>query len=288
MLRNSIRIETRRTNEEELTPGTSKFGGLPDLPPSLEWPSVEDTPLAFIAQISLTDVASYDIEGVLPTSGTLYFFYEVSGHNNLGAYPEDSESWHVSYYDGDLSMLAPTTPPSALDDRARFSACALEFSNEITLPQSESVYIDRLALSQRPGINWAEKLRTGQWTDEERERLRIGQSRIWEDESYGEVTDYLYDLYEMGDAPRHRLLGHPDQLQGDMQRECELVSKGLTWDDVNYREMTEATNWWLLLQVDSDENTGMMWGDVGRIYYWIKEEDLRSCNFDDVCMIVQF
>ena len=49
-----------------------------------------------------------------------------------------------------------------------------------------------------------------------------------------------------------------------------------------------AAQWQLLLQVDSDEEgTGFMWGDMGRIYYWIRESDLRERRFDRSWLILQ-
>ena len=46
-------------------------------------------------------------------------------------------------------------------------------------------------------------------------------------------------------------------------------------------------DWRLLLQIDSDENCEMMWGDVGRIYFWIKTEDLKNRDFEKVWLILQ-
>jgi len=43
----------------------------------------------------------------------------------------------------------------------------------------------------------------------------------------------------------------------------------------------------LLLQVDSDVHTGMVWGDEGRIYFWIHEADLREKRFDRVWLRLQ-
>ena len=30
-----------------------------------------------------------------------------------------------------------------------------------------------------------------------------------------------------------------------------------------------------------------MWGDCGRLYFWIRQEDLRRCVFDNVWMLLQ-
>lgn len=31
----------------------------------------------------------------------------------------------------------------------------------------------------------------------------------------------------------------------------------------------------------------MMWGDVGRLYYWIRREDLAQRRFDKVWLVLQ-
>jgi len=89
--------------------------------------------------------------------------------------------------------------------------------------------------------------------------------RLWNDLA-GRVAE-AQGLKDPNSAPTHRLLGHPQFIQ----------SPGLA----------EGTR--LLLQVDSDPpqrlrgqypETGMTWGDCGRIYYLIGEEELRTHHFD--------
>src|SRR5205814_3675825 len=57
-------------------------------------------------------------------------------------------------------------------------------------------------------------------------------------------------------GPIHRLLGHPEPVQGDMQLECQLVSHGLYCGDASGYRDTRATalrpgaaDWRLLLQI---------------------------------------
>jgi len=43
----------------------------------------------------------------------------------------------------------------------------------------------------------------------------------------------------------------------------------------------------LLLQIDSDENAGMRWGDEGMLYYWMKRDDLQRQRFDTTWLVLQ-
>jgi hypothetical protein len=77
-----------------------------------------------------------------------------------------------------------------------------------------------------------------------------------------------------------------DPVQDVMELECELVTNGITFaqrrKEAERVEQLEprARDWRLLLQVESDGNAKMMWGDAGRLYFWIREEDLRAARFD--------
>lgn len=43
----------------------------------------------------------------------------------------------------------------------------------------------------------------------------------------------------------------------------------------------------LLLQLDSDQDANLMWGDAGLLYFWIRTEDLVAGRFDRVWMTLQ-
>lgn len=57
------------------------------------------------------------------------------------------------------------------------------------------------------------------------------------------------------------MLGHPDPVQSDP---------------------SEGDGSLLLLQVDSDDAAAMTWGDVGRLYFLTRREDLLARRFDAV------
>ena len=48
-----------------------------------------------------------------------------------------------------------------------------------------------------------------------------------------------------------------------------------------------AARWNLLMQVESNEELGMMWGDMGRLYLWITDEDLKNRKFENSRLILQ-
>lgn len=79
-----------------------------------------------------------------------------------------------------------------------------------------------------------------------------------------------------------------------MELECQLVSNGVYCGDsegYHSRRVAElaagAGSWRLLLQLDSDDDAGMMWGDLGSLYFWIREEDARNADFSNAWMILQ-
>lgn len=61
-------------------PGRSFLGGLPFLPPEMEWPTIDGkggpAGLIFAGQIDLADLPDFAARSSLPESGTLYFFYK--------------------------------------------------------------------------------------------------------------------------------------------------------------------------------------------------------------------
>ncbi len=71
--------------------------------------------------------------------------------------------------------------------------------------------------------------------------------------------------------PLHRLLGYPDDIQEDMHRDLA----------------GDLSAWQLLFQMDSDSVPNTEWGDTGRIYYWIREQDLAKRDFSKVELILQ-
>jgi hypothetical protein len=81
-------------------------------------------------------------------------------------------------------------------------------------------------------------------------------------------SKYLELLDELaGKGPLHRMLGHADAIQGDMKK--------------------PASEWVLLFQMDSYFYGKLLWGDNGRLFFWVRAEDLAQKHFDDVEVVLQ-
>lgn len=98
--RRSVAFET--TEEDSyFEKGNHRFGGLPDLPPGVSYPSFIDAygqerGLQFIAQINCAAIAH--LQDYLPRTGILYFFVQ-------DLQDQDEMGPRVLYYDGDVSDL---------------------------------------------------------------------------------------------------------------------------------------------------------------------------------------
>ncbi len=157
-------------------------------------------------------------------------------------------TWYVGYANSP-STLQRTSIPEAISARRRYRASQVACSLEITLPDYSHYYENA---SERLGLS--RKL-----TDEE-------------EHAYYEVQAQLSGTAEAKHhIPIHRLLGYADTVQWDMSNQLP----------------GSATAWYLLLQVDSDSIPNTDWGDTGRIYYWIRKEDLQQCDFSQVRLILQ-
>ncbi|MBU1244636.1 DUF1963 domain-containing protein [Myxococcota bacterium] len=239
--------------------GDSRIGGRPDLPKGTPWPIHAGRPLSFLAQFRLADVPRPGSLIDLPSDGHLYFFYDVEGMP-WGFDPKDRGSWVVLYAPSGAD-LAPAAPDPGAKPPHEFKAAAVEFAVEATLPDPMSDVVERLALDPVDDEDYAAFLRSKEDTDATLES---------------------------------RILGHPQLIQNGMQLECQLASNGIYvggpegYHDPHVAELKRAAaDWRLLLQLDSHEDQGMMWGDSGRLYFWIREQDLRAKRFDRAWLILQ-
>ena len=258
----------------ENTPGCTRFGGKPDVPADFEWErfegegamdgEVKSRPLSFIAQFDLEEMAQYDTEGLLPKKGVLSFFYELETMK-WGYDPDDKGCARVYWFE-DKNSLHTAEFPEDMAGYCKLPALKITAKSEKSYQSYEDFLLQRDELVE-------------QW-----EAFEEAQESIGIDEE-GEIS---------------KLLGWANPIQGNMTRECELVSRGYYlgnpdgWSEVTPLDRQEAEQWsakdWLpLFQLDtvSDGDFELMFGDCGRIYFYIRRDDLAAKKFDDVWLILQ-
>ena len=286
-----------------IPPNASKFGGLPCLPPDWEWPCwVEDRyipspirslprwlqkllkpfrhigskrvrgrklPAVFLAQINLREAAPYDVEGLLPKSGTLYFFTVAEQPCEINYWKEPN--WFVKYYDGPEDVLTPREPPEEMENYDDYVDAVLpenriEFASQPSVPDLEELpYYD--STFDRKTL-WKVDSKTREQMSALRQRC-CGSAK---DES---------DLYFMY---RSFMLGYADLIQpcppiGSLA-ESALGYYGKLTEEQEKNVAEECKKWVLLLQIGPHD--GIQMGDDGFLYFYIRKEDLKQKKFDAV------
>ena len=272
--------------------GASRLGGLPELPEGVEWPrwdardfdakqlaeseqNAKDigvkfwveraarlrarssrcpVPLAFLAQLDLSELSGLPHGLPLPQTGHLWFFYDLA-ERPWGYCATHRGSFQVLYAEPG-PVLKPREPPIDLPKQFVLKSKTLECRPTWTLPNS----VDGVEASVQSAHEKLQAL--------------------------------------MDDSPAsvaHQVGGHPDQIQGNMQQACALVSRGvylgkppeLAADELE-RLSADAGEWKLLLQLASDEELGWMWGQTGNLYWWMRESDIRRGAWDQAWFQLQF
>lgn len=238
----------------------SQFGGRANLLPGVAWPTNSDgQPLTFLGQINLADITSYLLQ--FPVHGLLSFFYDMK--NMPWGNFKEREGWRVLFAAAPEQTVVTPSPPN--DDFPVLPLCKVEMRPEMTLPAPRSIELNQIPL-----------------TDD-----------LWE--PYLDLRNELLDWLDPN-LTTHRIGGHPDAIQGCMQRIIQFESRNekLPPDVYSYYEhpraaelMQGAFAWHLLLQIDSSKALGKMWGDNGRIFYWIYQDDLACGDFSNVWFRLQ-
>ncbi len=244
----SIRLKAYSADEAGLPLGATKFGGLPDLPHGKRWPEYNGSLLPFLAQINISDIVPYDKDHLLPETGILYFFFDVEA---FFGWPDDQvETWHVWYAQpSDVAALQRNAIPEVLLKPKEYHLGGIKCSTEVTLPDYSSYDTDSV------------------------ERLGLKDPlSVEEEQAYYKIQAQLAGRVGIKHhVPMHRLLGYPDTVQWDMLSELAGT----------------IADWRLLFQMDSDSIPDTDWGDTGRIYFWIRADELQRCDFSQVRLILQ-
>jgi len=272
-LENAAKDSIRLAASEPSKAAVSRLFGRPNLPAGVDWPTSADGPLAFVAQLDLGNLPK--IHGLgLPCSGSLFFFF-------CGVVPHEKskerERFRVLYFDRPLTEFPERNFPKDLPSKLRWKGLQYAVARtEISFPWPEDTVVEQLDLNEQEYKDFCRF--SGHWID-----------------SPGEPRSL------------HRIGGYPNYVQHDPKFEAHLRSRDLwagicdnpdnlsaeehfresnrRFSEIKRRLKPEAAAWELLLQVDSEENAGMMWGDTGRLYFLIRQNDLHARRFENTWMV---
>ncbi len=237
--------------DPDVAPAASRFGGDPYLPAETAWPRRQDEPLAFLAQVRLDELPADAWPEGAPRTGHLLVF----GLAPEPAYgePGDDGAWAVMHVPDDRAC-ALAEPPAELDDYGRFAPCAVHLRLTLSPPSPFSSRLEALEEEHRPPDDFEKAL-----------------------------DDYWTAYEALMPEPDHRIGGWPAIVQEEMEAEVVVAVREARGEDAAHGE------WTLLLQLASDLDGApdFMWGDMGYLYFWIREADLRAGRFDNVWMITQ-
>ncbi|MHB8628087.1 MAG: DUF1963 domain-containing protein [Aggregatilineales bacterium] len=241
LIKPAILLKTRATDETQIALGQTKIGGLPDLPYGWEWPIKEKMPLAFLAQINLSEISEALHQGLLPKHGILYFFSIFGWHLEDGDLPPtipwdrcfSEPGWsRTLFFTGEASLLRRVPKPIDVDMQI-FRSAQVEYETIPSLP-----YLGNFA--RDPTVDPLD------WSEREYEQF---------DDLYCNFARILTKVW--GFTGQHQLFGYASPIQNPVTR------PGVR----------------LLFQIDSDSQIDAMWGDGGMIYFAIFEDDLRRHDF---------
>jgi uncharacterized protein YwqG len=233
---------------------SSQIGGVPRTASAFDWPVKDGVPLGFLAQIDLAELAAVQRIDWLPESGDLLFFYDMK-EQPWGFDPQYRGAWAVVYLPA-AGARTQRAEPARLPEESSLSWGNIELRRVNTFPSDS---LKKLELS------------------------------IEEEEKLAQYREALF-----GKGPQHQVGGAADPIQNEMELECQLAANGLyCGDSTGYKDPRAkaleagAADWRLLLQFDTDDAAGVMWGDCGRLYFWIREQDARAKRFDRAWLILQ-
>ena len=233
----------------------SKFGGQPIANSSVfEWPRDNGKPLAFLGQLDLAEIAKVYQYDWLGDRGSLLFFYDVV-EMPWGFDPKDKGKWRVIFQAEPNNTISY---PEDLSTESRLSEIYISPKLVQILPNFDDPAVEALCLSD------------------------------------DEVDAYI-DWDDGISGSRHQVGGYPKPVQGNhMELKSQLASNGIYLggvegykSDAAKKLESGARDWKLLFQFDSDDDLGVMWGDCGKIYFWVQEQKAKQNDFESCWLVLQ-
>jgi uncharacterized protein YwqG len=226
----------------------SKFAGNPYLPKTIDYPKdLNNKPMKLLAQLNFEELPMLEVKE-MPKQGILQFF--ISAEDDVMGMDFDDmtsqNNFKIVFHphvEKDESLLITDFSYMTDLDTEYFP---IQDESALTFSVDyEPVFIEDYKIDKLLGetVNLSLEVSDGD-----------NMKELWE----------IYSDTFLGDG--HKIGGYPYFTQGDPRGS----QKRYTDHDI------------LLLQIDSDDDNGIMWGDSGIANFFIKKEDLLNLNFSNV------
>lgn len=250
LLRHARQALRWRTTEPDAPPvlGGTRFGGAPDLPPGLPYPTTDGKPWHFYAQLDLDAIAG--LQSWLPRTGRLYFFAESQD-------PSDG-----------VRVLHDTSPRASLAPHA--------WGPEVD--SVDDIDVSRAYKGYRAVVDATVSLPI----------LYNGHDRYTgEDAGLMEIhgDDALSDTYaELADE----LAFSPDNQHGVHLQNAFVFTQHESPEEQSVAlQRGSPGEWVVLLRLGSDQHPGFEFWDAGTLTFTIHRKDLALGDFSRVLAFIE-
>lgn len=263
---NRLKINLSKQDNDFLPTTLSQMGGMGYLPIGETYPTKSDgTPLVLLAQLNFRQIGDMvDISQLahpLPTQGILQIYIDGQDDDYLyGAdfdKPLPSETYQVRFWQDD-------TVPMNIDELTdiakrlkslEMSSLPFDFDTQLAMTFTLS--------TQSCDLNCFEYAGFAKHIDDLKGGGHIYNFlNLLEEQGVENVDEYYERYQELANAGEHQLLGYPDFTQTDPREYEQSLQEYI-----------------LLLQIETDDDNGIMWGDCGVANFFIHPNDLKNQDF---------
>lgn len=256
--------------------GSSRIGGLPDMPIYQAWPSskVDGYAMVFLCQINLAEIS---IKSALPQNGWLYFFLDFDEpayniRNTVIYIPENTELIPTQFPDG----FKPSVEMELVGQNT-FPQCQFNFSPSFDLTM-ESKEFDTLTEKEQDKIYD---------TSPRFESHLFGWHKEWNGDARRDAYFYAKGMesiqylchFTVDDYVENAYSG--EKFPGE-----DVFSKNVTlledWHTNQKVHQQEIQRWKILFTLGSHQEAKMCWWDAGLLEFLIHEDDLANRDFSKI------
>ena len=263
LIRPTVGIKTKSSDDKDIKVGKSKIGGKPDLPKTLKWPRANGKPMLFCAQYNLSELTRFDKENILPKIGFFYIFLsldekwkEFNGVNQeFNFIFSETEDISRREFTNDLEVIR------------HFKTSVIQYFEYYTLPHYENYKLFDFYKNYESFM----------------------------DDIHEPINELINEICGLNEDTYHQILGEDRSMQSSVVYDFSAKDLNLygsesseyqkNWDKI----LKLSKTYELLLQLDCyDSNSDLKkFGGEGKYYFGVSRIDLEKKKFDNIKMSFQ-